>query len=129
MKYTIALSGTFDVENYGDLLFPEIFKKAMEKRGLNFELVLFSPDASQEEKALDASITVYPNSQMEEMHRQRPFDAIVVGGGALLQYRKIPVKKPNNQSFSEYRTSDSWVLPTIFALRHNIKILYTKVMY
>ena len=124
MKYTIALSGTFDVENYGDLLFPEIFKKANTRSSVNFELVLFSPDASQEEKALDASITVYPNSQMEEMHRQRPFDAIVVGGGALLQYRKIPVKKPNNQSFSEYRISDSWVLPTIFALRHNIKILY-----
>lgn len=36
MEYNIALSGTFDVENYGDLLFPEIFKRAMKKRGLDF---------------------------------------------------------------------------------------------
>ena len=46
MKYNIAISGTFNVENYGDLMFPVVFKKAVEKRGLDFELFLFSPERS-----------------------------------------------------------------------------------
>ena len=41
-KYHIAITGTFDVENYGDLMFPVVFEKAMKKRGLNFDLFLFS---------------------------------------------------------------------------------------
>ena len=31
MKYNIAICGTFNVDNYGDVMFPEVFKRAMKK--------------------------------------------------------------------------------------------------
>ncbi len=38
-KYRIAHVGTFDVENYGDLLFPTVLKHNF----LDYEIDLFSP--------------------------------------------------------------------------------------
>ena len=41
--YRIAQIGTFDLENYGDLLFPVILENELKKRIQNVEIVLFSP--------------------------------------------------------------------------------------
>lgn len=123
MKYNIALSGTFNVENYGDLMFPEVFKMAMKKRGLDFNLFLFSPSQSGK-KALDDNTTVYSIDEIDKIHSKTPFDAVIVGGGALVHYSKIPVKLPGNDYFSDYKIHDSWYTPIEFAVRNNIKVLF-----
>lgn len=123
MKYNIALSGTFNVENFGDLMFPEVFKMSMQKRGLDFELFLFSPGKTTK-KALDESTTIYSTSEIENVHKQHPIDAVIIGGGALVHYSKIPVKLPGDNSFIDYCIHDSWLTPLAFALRNNIKVFF-----
>ena len=121
MKYNIALFGTFNVENYGDLMFPEVFRKSMEKRGLDFELFLFSPGESSK-KALDENTTVYSADEIDEIHAKYNLHAVVIGGGALVHYSKIPVKLPQSDDFSDYNICDSWFAPIEFAVRNNIKV-------
>lgn len=123
MKYNIALCGTFNVENYGDLMFPEIFKRALEKRGLQFELFLFSPEKSGK-KALDESTVVYSSNEMDKIHAKNPFDAIVIGGGALIHYNKIAVKFPGEKKVTEYDIAESWYYPIEFAVRNNLNLLF-----
>ncbi len=123
MKYNIAISGTFNVENYGDLMFPVIFKKAMEKRNLDFELFLFSPERSCK-KALDENTTVFSISEIDKIHNEHPLNAVVVGGGALVHYNKISVKFPQETQIVGYDIGESWYYPIEFAVRNNIKLLF-----
>ena len=103
-KYHIAITGTFDVENYGDLMFPVVFEKAMKKRGLNFDLFLFSPSRTAK-KALDNRTTVYSFQEFEELHKKHHFDALIVGGGAIIHFNSIKVKLPNRDKYEEYRNN------------------------
>ena len=43
MKYRIAHIGSFDVENYGDLLFSDVLKAQLEKRIEIEEIIYFAP--------------------------------------------------------------------------------------
>lgn len=123
MKYNIAICGTFNVDNYGDVMFPEIFKRAMKKRGLDFELFLISPGETTTD-TLCPNTKVYSVSELENIHKSNAIDAIVIGGGALIHYNKIPVQLPNSNKFTEYNIYDSWYTPIEFAVRNNIKVLF-----
>ena len=124
MKYNIGIFGTFDVENYGDVFFPVVFQKAMEARALDFNLFAFSPAVSKKSGLLGVDYNIYPVSDLEAINKQNPLDAIVIGGGAIIHYSKIPVKLPEQDVFYDYKLLDSWVTPIIFALKNNIKILF-----
>lgn len=123
MRYNIAIFGTFNVDNYGDVMFPVIFEKAMKKRGLDFNLFLFSPgDACDDTLAPGA--TVYSINDIERIHSESPLDVVIIGGGALMHYNKIPVKLPNTDDFISYNIYDSWFTPIFFAINNNIKIIF-----
>ncbi len=123
MKYTVAICGTFNVENYGDVMFPVIFEKAMQKRGMEVEMLRFSPGA-HDENTLAPDAVVYGIDEMEAVFRKTPFDAVVIGGGALIHYNDIAVKQGNSDDFSDYAMVDSWYTPITFAVRHGIKVLF-----
>lgn len=124
MKYNIGMFGTFDVENYGDVFFPVVFQKAMEARELDFNLFAFSPVVSQKSGLLGVDYNVYPVNDLETIHQQYPLDAIVIGGGAIIHYSKVPVKLPEQDAFFDYKILDTWMAPILFALKNNIKILF-----
>lgn len=123
MKYNIAICGTFNVDNYGDVMFPEILKKAMIKRGLEFELFLISP-GNTVEKTMCPNAKVYSVSELDMLHKRFGLNAIIIGGGALIHYNKIPVKLSDDEEFSKYNIYDSWFTPIEFAIRNNIKVLF-----
>lgn len=123
MKYNIAICGTFNVENYGDVMFPVIFEKAMRERNLDFDLYLFSP-GERDVETLAPGAVVYPVRELNLIHKKNPLDAIVIGGGALIHYSKIPVKMANSQEFIDYNIYDSWYTPIEFAVRNNIKVIF-----
>ena len=75
----IAHLGTFDVNNYGDLLFPMILRTALEARLKAFELAFYSPKASA--FTVDRSYRCLP---IAKLRSQTDVDAIVIGGGQLL---------------------------------------------
>ena len=122
-KYNIAITGTFDVENYGDLMFPVVFEKAMKKRGLDFNLFMFSPSPAAK-KALDKSKMVYSYLDFDKLNEKYQFDALVVGGGAIIHFNDIKVRLPNSEVYSEYRNIDSWYTLIYKAAKNNIKVLF-----
>ncbi len=125
MKYTLALSGTFDVENYGDLLFPEIFKRSMIKRGLDFELLPFSPGSSENELNGSFNGHVYSIREIEKINEQTPIDAVLIGGGSLIHFNNIKVRLPGEkESINNYKSPYSWFLPALFAAEKNINLLF-----
>ncbi|MBM7622078.1 polysaccharide pyruvyl transferase WcaK-like protein [Bacillus tianshenii] len=81
--YNIAQIGTFDVENYGDLLFPNMFYNEMSKRIALREHTLFSPIGGA--KPFETNVEVFPMSDLEKKINFFHYDAIVVGGGDIIR--------------------------------------------
>lgn len=122
-KYQIALAGTFDVENYGDLMFPLIFEKSMKKRGMELELTLFSPTEASS-MPMSEEGPVFAFKDFERLNDEKKFDALVVGGGALIHYKDFEVAMPNKAGYETYYNINSW-LPFIYlAAKNGMKILF-----
>lgn len=121
MKYNIAIIGTFDCENFGDLMFPIVFRKQMEKRLEIDNLFLFSPNEC--EMPLNPNkIKVYSIDKLEKIHNEHGLNAIVFGGGDLARLDNdfAPTENyaPQNTSF------DLMIYSAIVANKYNIPYLW-----
>lgn len=74
---TIAQFGTFEVENYGDRLFPIVVEKELALRCPDYKLKLFSPLAA---KNLGVS-SILDNDEEK-------IDAILIGGGDIISFSR-----------------------------------------
>ncbi len=83
-EWQIAIFGTFDVENYGDLLFPILAEAALSTRLGAVKLHKFS---YHEKSASDWPYTVTSLTELPELACQ--LDAILIGGGFLIRFDKI----------------------------------------
>lgn len=119
-KYKIAFTGVFDLANYGDHLFPLIFRKNMEKEGEIFEIYLFSPFEGVQ--AFDETIRVYSLFDLEKMHEEVMFDAIIVGGGETIHLHSFEHKYKNQ--YIEYPIYNCWVIPAIVAQKYNVLLAW-----
>lgn len=77
--YSIAQFGTFEVENYGDLLFPIIFEKEISQRLRSFKIQLYSPLGN------DSIKPIIPNKN-SSLFSNTPPHAIVIGGGDIISF-------------------------------------------
>ncbi|EOZ7528190.1 polysaccharide pyruvyl transferase family protein [Enterobacter quasiroggenkampii] len=119
----IAFTGVYDIANYGDHLFPIIFDKIMKMKGLNIKLYLFSPVGGTQSLSLNE--IVYPLNEMESLHLKHNFDAIIVGGGGIFHYASGQQKiKRDSDEFVDYPVFETWVIPSIVAYKHNIKLIW-----
>lgn len=83
----VALWGTFDLENFGDLLFPRIFEHEMRRRLPDPALSIYAPLGSRSPLRLDPSLQSQPlgpwsfarAAELAEAH-----DLVVVGGGEIV---------------------------------------------
>ena len=83
-----AVWGTFDVDNYGDHLFPRIARRELQRRLPGLTVDAFSPFGSEHPTRLDDPR--YPvrglgrptDARRDELARQ--YDTVLVGGGELL---------------------------------------------
>ncbi len=91
----VGIVGTFDVENYGDLLFPLIAQMQLEKRNENIKILSFSPNAVSKNQPWP--MDVYP---IEAIANILPsLSALLIGGGQLVRFDKgypIPVSSNVN---------------------------------
>ena len=78
----IAFSGVFDLKNYGDHLFYILFEKMLESRNIEFSMDLFSPYEFKQD--FYETRLVYALSDMEKMHLEKQYEAIIVGGGGII---------------------------------------------
>ena len=77
----VGIVGTFDVENYGDLLFPLMAQAALERRIGSVAVVPFSPNArSAPARPYDAHSTLALPDRLPSL------SALLIGGGQLIRF-------------------------------------------
>lgn len=88
----VGIVGTFDVENYGDLLFPLIAAAALKRRDQRIRVVPFSVNGKSEPSW---PFQVRP---MEEMITSiSTLSAVLIGGGQIVHFdRGYPIPTPAN---------------------------------
>lgn len=111
----IAIFGTFDVENYGDLLFPLIAKEYL--KDLDVKLLAISP-TSQKTRYEDAAAVM--TFQYWKKHITE-FRAIIVGGGNLIHWRDFSniLKEYKRTSYPEL-----WAYASLLAISRNIPVIW-----
>ncbi len=77
----VGLFGTFEVDNYGDRLFPILFEQAMQERLPGLCARLFSPGGGT--YGIDGR-RVYPVAALE--HLADDLDGFVIGGGDIVRF-------------------------------------------
>jgi|GEM_PF-199557 polysaccharide pyruvyl transferase WcaK-like protein/Uri superfamily endonuclease len=123
-KLKIAFSGVFDLANYGDHLFPIVFKAMMETRGLDVALFLFSPIACNEALNED-NVPVYALSDLEKMHLDICFDVIIVGGGGIIHFFDVQVKTTlDTEQYSDYPIYQTWLIPSLVAHKYDLPLIW-----
>jgi len=104
--YEVGIVGTFDVENYGDLLFPIIAQRQLSRRLKNVKIVPFSPNSLS--KSQPWPIDVLSTDAIKE---QLPFlSGLLIGGGQIVRFDKgypIPVNSNINIPI------DYWLMPAV----------------
>jgi hypothetical protein len=77
----VGIVGTFDVENYGDLLFPLVAQAALERRLESVEVVPFSPN---QRSAPEWPYDVHPTLDLPDSLPS--LSALLIGGGQLIRF-------------------------------------------
>lgn len=119
----IAMCGVFDIPNYGDHLFPQVLECALVERKCDCEVILFS--AFKAVESFVENSMVHSVDSMEKMHLERPFDAIVVGGGEIIHWHKFQQKMTaNSEEFVEYPMAKIWLTPFVMKQKYGIPVLW-----
>ena len=82
----IAQFGAFDIFSYGDTLFADAMALQLTTR-MTCEITIFSKTAC--DKPYSPQIRVHAFEEFVSLHREKSFDAVVIGGGEMLHYRDI----------------------------------------
>jgi lipopolysaccharide transport system ATP-binding protein len=86
----IGLFGTFDLENYGDLLFPRLFERELRERLPSVEIRAFSPYGPEHPVAMNRgwapeALGLWTRERLRELGDA--LDLVVVGGGEIIHTR------------------------------------------
>src|SRR5258708_737746 len=112
----VGMAGTFDVENYGDLLFPLIAAAALEKRDPRIRVVPFAVNGRSEPSW---PFHVRP---MEEMAASLPaLSAMLIGGGQIVRFDRcypIPVPADADMPFA------FWLTPAALAALNGKPVIW-----
>lgn len=119
-RYRIAHFGTFDIESLGDSMFARVLKTEMNKRLNDPDITLFSHN--EVEKPYNGNSHVYSYRQFAGMNREAPFDALIIGGGELLNFARIHFTDEHGEAFS-YEPGEVWAGPIRLAKDFHIPIL------
>ncbi len=117
-EWQVGLAGTFDVENYGDLLFPLIAEAELAERLGPLKLHCFSYDT----KTADG--WPFPVTSVTELPRLAPdLDALIVGGGLLVRFDK-DVAPGYGPPLGIHHPTGYWLSPALIALQHDVSVLW-----
>src|SRR5574344_1460557 len=116
----IAFTGVFDLENYGEHVFPIIFKSECDKRSIDADIYLFS--CFENKYVFGEEKNVYPMEELEAMHEQLHFDLVVIGGGEIIHYYKF--EHQLNGDTVLYPMYKIWVIPSLVCYKHQIPVVW-----
>lgn len=115
----IGIFGTFDVENYGDLLFPMLAQFELGKRLDAVNIQLFS---YHEKTALDWIYPVHSLANLPALARN--LDGVLIGGGHIIRFDKGVAPGYGPPSEDIHHPTGYWLAPMFAALQHNIPIVW-----
>jgi lipopolysaccharide transport system ATP-binding protein len=118
----IAMFGTFDVENFGDLLFPFILKYELSERRPDQEVRLFSY------RALSKENWYYDVGELSTFRESvGDFDLIVIGGGHLVRFDKAVAPGYHPQVLGLHHPTSYWLNPALLGISCCIPIAWSAV--
>jgi hypothetical protein len=118
-EWQIGLFGTFDVENYGDLLFPLIAEAELSKRLGPTKLHRFSYHAKTPPD------WPYPVTSLTELPQMvSSLDGILIGGGFIIRFDKEVALGYESPSTAIHHPTGYWLTPTLIGLQHNIPVAW-----
>ena len=116
--FRVAMCGTFDIKNYGDLLFPLVLRHELTA----VETELFSYHAKT-----PASWPYAVSSITSLASRIHTFDAVVIGGGHLIRFDKEIAAGYVPPSKDFHHPTSYWLLPAMLAQAAGIPVIWSAV--
>ncbi len=118
-EYTVGLTGTFDVANYGDLMFPLLAQRELADRLGPVKVVAFSYGARSEPE------WPFPVTSVAELPRLAgTLDALLVGGGYLVRFDKDVAPGYAPPTAQIHHPTGYWLTPALLALQHGVPLLW-----
>lgn len=116
--WNIGIVGTFDVQNYGDLLFPLIAERELRQRLGQVNVIPFSYESCAEPEWPYEVVSV---SDLPEMLPK--LDALLVGGGFLIRFDK-EVAPGYGPPAGIHDPTGYWLTPSLLALQHDVPLVW-----
>jgi lipopolysaccharide transport system ATP-binding protein len=118
-EWQIGLVGTFDVENYGDLLFPLIAEAELAERLGRVQVHCFSYTAKS------AGEWPFPVTSVTELPRLAAgLDGLLAGGGFLVRFDKQVAAGYGPPTSAVHHPTGFWLSPALIALQHGLPLLW-----
>jgi hypothetical protein len=118
-KYQISICGTFDVENYGDLLFPLIAQKELSERLGDVRLHQFSYHQKRKpEWPFEVTSLVDFPRMIGEL------DGVLIGGGHILRFDKLIAKDYLPPSPQIHHPTGYWLSPILAAVTNGLPVAW-----
>jgi hypothetical protein len=118
-KWEIGICGTFDVANYGDLLFPLIAEAELTKRigAVTLHRFSYNSKTAPEWPYEVTSVTALPRM----VHR---LDGLLIGGGFLIRFDKQVAPEYLPPAPEIHHPTGYWLTPALLALQHDIPLVW-----
>ncbi|AKJ98227.1 ABC transporter ATP-binding protein [Pseudomonas chlororaphis] len=117
--WQVAIFGTFDVENYGDLLFPILAEAELARRLGNVHLHRFSYHAKTPAE------WPYAVTSLTELPRvAEDLDGVLIGGGFLIRFDKVVAPGYGPTTPDIHHPTGYWLTPALVGLQHGIPVLW-----
>jgi lipopolysaccharide transport system ATP-binding protein len=117
--WQIGLFGTFDVENYGDLLFPLIAEAELAERLGTVNLRRFSYHARTPP---DWPYTVTSVTELPQLAAS--LDGVLIGGGFLIRFDKEVAPGYGPPTDGIHHPTGYWLTPALIALQHGLPLIW-----
>ncbi|WP_248796078.1 polysaccharide pyruvyl transferase family protein [Pseudomonas sp. MWU13-2105] len=115
----IGIFGTFDVENYGDLLFPILAEAELSKRLGPVQLHRFSYNAKSQ---AEWPYAVTSLTDLPELAEQ--LDGVLIGGGFIIRFDKVVAHGYVPPSPDIHHPTGYWLSPALIAQQHGVPVIW-----
>jgi hypothetical protein len=115
----IGICGTFDVLNYGDLLFPTLAEFELKQRLGGVRLQRFSYNAKARPSWAYDVISV---SDLPDIIQN--LDGLLIGGGLLVRFDKDVAPGYEAPAWYVHHPTGYWLTPALLALQHDVPLAW-----
>lgn len=117
--WRVGIFGTFDVQNYGDLLFPLIANLELSQRLGNIEVIPFS---YHEKSSPSWPYDVVSLADLPRMASD--LDAILIGGGFIVRFDKFIAPGYEPPATWIHHPTGYWLTPALIGAQHGIPVVW-----